>query len=181
MRVTEDIIMFAQSIEPHYYFFAAIVLLAAVTVYLMVLTAQMKSLNKKYSTLVRGSDKKNILEVFEKYSNDMEDDIEMKESLDKELSELKDQQNKSLHHIGLVRYSAYEDVGSDLSFSVALLDGDFNGVLITSIFGRNESHTYAKPISRAESEYRITPEEQEAIRRASLPRALSRRYNKKKK
>jgi hypothetical protein len=54
-------------------------------------------------------------------------------------------------------------VGSDLSFSIALLDGNQNGVIITSIYGRNESTTYAKPIDKGISRYDLSEEEKKVL------------------
>jgi len=46
--------------------------------------------------------------------------------------------------VGVVRYNAFDDVGSDLSFSIALLDDNDNGVVISGIYSRESSTTYAK-------------------------------------
>jgi hypothetical protein len=67
------------------------------------------------------------------------------------------------HALRIVRFNAFEDTGSDLSFAVALLDADYNGVVLSSIFGRNESRTYAKPVVAGQSSYFLTNEEKEAL------------------
>lgn len=67
---------------------------------------------------------------------------------------------------GIVRYSAFSDIGSDLSFSVALLDGKNSGVVLSSLYGRSESRVYAKPVRHGVSTYQLSDEEQQAIRRA---------------
>ncbi|MCL6631770.1 MAG: DUF4446 family protein [Alicyclobacillus herbarius] len=63
----------------------------------------------------------------------------------------------------LVRFNAFSDVGSDLSFSLALLDDDQNGVVLSSIYGRDESRVYAKPVQHGQSTYPLTEEEQMVI------------------
>lgn len=72
----------------------------------------------------------------------------------------------AVQHVGLVRYNAFSDMGSDLSFSIALLDQNADGVVITSIYGRDESRIFAKPIKAKSSTYRLTEEENEAISKA---------------
>ncbi len=67
------------------------------------------------------------------------------------------------------RYNAFAEVGSDLSYSVALLDGNKNGVVLTSIYGRQESHTYGKPISQGMSTYPLTAEEDAVIHQTVQP------------
>lgn len=68
--------------------------------------------------------------------------------------------------VGLVRYDAFEDVGGRLSFSCAMLDDHGNGVVVTSINGRQDTRVYAKPISDGRSSYNLSTEEDEAIRQA---------------
>lgn len=61
------------------------------------------------------------------------------------------------------RYNAFSETGSDLSFSIALLDDNSNGVVLSSIYGRDESRTYAKPVHDGRSEYALTEEELHVI------------------
>jgi hypothetical protein len=72
----------------------------------------------------------------------------------------------AVRHVGLVRYDAFEDVGGRLSFSCALLDDLGNGVVVTSINGRQDTRVYAKPIVEGASQYNLSIEEEEAIRKA---------------
>ena len=57
-------------------------------------------------------------------------------------------------------------MGSDLSYAVALLDAHNDGVVLSSIFGREDSRSYVKPIEAGKSTYILTAEEDEAIRQA---------------
>lgn len=72
----------------------------------------------------------------------------------------------AVRHVGLVRYDAFEDVGGRLSFSCAMLDDRGNGVVVTSINGRQDTRVYAKPITGSRSSYNLSAEEEEAIRQA---------------
>ncbi len=65
-----------------------------------------------------------------------------------------------------MRFDAFEDMGGRLSFSAALLDGRGDGVVITSINGRQESRSYAKPVARGASVHNLSDEEQQAIQEA---------------
>jgi hypothetical protein len=71
-----------------------------------------------------------------------------------------------VRRVGLLRYDAFEDVGGRLSFSCALLDEHGNGVVLTSINGRQETRVYAKPVSAGTSTHNLSLEEEEAIRQA---------------
>jgi hypothetical protein len=72
----------------------------------------------------------------------------------------------SVRNVALLRYDAFEDVGGRLSFSCALLDDQGNGVVLTSINGRQETRVYAKPVTQGTSSHNLSLEEDEAIRRA---------------
>lgn len=68
--------------------------------------------------------------------------------------------------IGVVRYNAFKDVGSDLSFALAILDDYNNGVVLNGIYARDNSNIYAKPIENGNSKYILSEEEKEAVSRA---------------
>lgn len=68
--------------------------------------------------------------------------------------------------IGIVRYNAFKDVGSDLSFTLAILDDYNNGVVLNGIYARDSSNIYAKPIENGQSKYILSEEEKEAVNKA---------------
>ena len=71
--------------------------------------------------------------------------------------------NSTIQKIGMVRYNAFRDVGSDLSFALALLDNFNNGVVLNGIYGADASNIYAKPIKNGQSIYQLSDEEKYAI------------------
>lgn len=71
--------------------------------------------------------------------------------------------NSCIQKIGLVRYNAFKDVGSDLSFAIALLDRNNNGVVFNGLYGSDSSNIYAKPIKNGKSNYQLSQEEEYAI------------------
>lgn len=72
--------------------------------------------------------------------------------------------------LGVVRFNAFQGVGSDLSFTVAFLDGRKDGVVLSSLSGRDESRVYAKPWQGGQSAYQLTAEEKDAVRLPSAER-----------
>lgn len=68
-----------------------------------------------------------------------------------------------IQKVGLVRYNAFKDVGSDLSFAIALLDGNDNGVIFNGLYGSESSNIYAKPIKNRQSSYQLSDEEEYAL------------------
>lgn len=79
-----------------------------------------------------------------------------------------------IQKVGIVRYSAFRDTGSDLSFAVALLDDKNTGVVFNGIYSREMSNIYAKPVENGKSSYTLSDEEAEAIKRAMDSRGVYR-------
>jgi ABC-type multidrug transport system fused ATPase/permease subunit len=92
-----------------------------------------------------------------------------------ELEELREALARKISTARVIRYNAFADTGSDLSFSIALLDDHQNGVVISSIYGRDESRTYAKPVEQGRSRYALTDEELAVIAEAQQGSAVSRK------
>ncbi|HEY6934211.1 MAG TPA: DUF4446 family protein [Marmoricola sp.] len=86
--------------------------------------------------------------------------------LRQEVSALRMEAAQAMRHLAVVRYDAFGDMGGHLSWSLALLDDQGDGVVITSIHGRSEARTYAKPVSRWSSDQQLSPEEEDAITHA---------------
>lgn len=73
---------------------------------------------------------------------------------------------RSIQHVGLVRFNPFEDTGSDQSFVVALLDAQHDGLVVSSLHGRGTTRVFAKPIAAGMSTHQLSNEEAEAIRLA---------------
>lgn len=71
-----------------------------------------------------------------------------------------------LQNVGLVRFNAFEDVGGEQSFALALLDARKNGVIISSLYGRHDSRCYIKGIKNGAGERTLSDEEKRALQAA---------------
>jgi hypothetical protein len=69
----------------------------------------------------------------------------------------------SVQGLGVVRYSAFEGIGGDQSFSVALVDGSGDGTVITGLHGGENIRVYAKPLRGWRSSYSLSADEQRAL------------------
>jgi hypothetical protein len=72
----------------------------------------------------------------------------------------------SVGNSAIVRYDAYEDTGGHQSASLALLDAQRTGVVVTAIQGRDYARIYMKELDRGRASVALSPEEQEAVERA---------------
>jgi len=83
--------------------------------------------------------------------------------LRQEVAALRAEARQALKHLAIVRYDAFGDMGGHLSWSLALADDAGDGVLLTSIHGRNDARSYAKTISGWRCEVQLSPEEEQAL------------------
>ncbi|MBN3348432.1 hypothetical protein CF050_16530 [Clostridium botulinum] len=130
---------------------------------LIITMISLKKLKEKYKKFMRGSNNKNIEELINDYLDKVDKAKEETEYVKEIYSTIDKRVKGCIQKVAIVRYRAFDDVGSDLSYSIAFLDNDNSGVILTSIFGRNESTTYAKPIDKGISRYDLSDEEKQVL------------------
>ena len=86
--------------------------------------------------------------------------------LSKSLEELKQGMKKALVKVGVVRFNPFHETGGDQSFAIALLDEYNTGVVVMSHYMKDHNRVYAKPIVKGVSEYMLSEEEKEAMKKA---------------
>lgn len=137
------------------------ILLLIITILNIVLL--IRTNNKYIKFMKKLGNGSNLDEMLKEYLKDVKeikkDNSEIKAyytKLDRDIS-------SCIQKIGLVRYNAFKDVGSDLSFAIALLDRDDNGVVLNGLYGSDSSNIYAKPIKNGSSSYQLSEEEKYAL------------------
>lgn len=108
----------------------------------------------------------NIQELLDKHIERINKTITKNEELEKFCFNLDRDIKRCIQKVGIYRYNAYKDIGSDLSFTLALLDEKNDGVVLNGIYSIDMSNIYAKPIINGNSTYKMTDEEKEALKRA---------------
>ncbi|HVM33833.1 MAG TPA: DUF4446 family protein [Actinomycetota bacterium] len=144
---------------------AAVALVALLVA--VVLWVRLRKLRRQYAIVRGGGEDRDFLQTLSGWAKQVE-------AISKRVDGVvADQQRHAavarlaLQRFHLVRYDAFEDMGGRLSFSAALLDDHGDGLVITSINGRTETRTYAKPIRSLASDHNLSDEEREAIAGAS--------------
>ena len=93
--------------------------------------------------------------------------VEKLNKRDDQIIEVCNNINSELSHcikkVGLYKYDAFGNTKNSLSFTLALLDRENNGIVINSIYGQDNSNVYSKPIIKGTSKYNLSFEEKEAI------------------
>jgi len=132
---------------------------------LMIISSKKKirKLTTKYQKFMNGLSGANIEEVLEDCIDKTNGVIEKNKELEYQLNTIRRNMYYCVQKVGVIRYNAFDNVGSDLSFSIALLDNNDDGVVLSSLYSRDSSSTYAKPVSAGKSKYALSAEEIKAI------------------
>jgi hypothetical protein len=133
----------------------------------LVLAVRIGRLHRAYSSLVSGDEKTSFVDAVRRQSTAMDAVRTELTTVRGDLSAARADLSDALRHVAVVRYDAFGDMGGRMSFSAALLDDAGDGLVLTSINGRSETRTYAKGVTGGTSDHTMSPEEQEAITRAT--------------
>ncbi|ACD53088.1 DUF4446 family protein [Clostridium botulinum] len=142
-----------------YLIIGMIVIIVLLFILIFVLINSINKLESKYRRLMRGTNGKNLEEMLMEKLDSIDDIRETAENTLNECSKLETKIKDCVQKVAIMRYKAFENVGSDLSFSIAMLDDNNDGILLTGIYARDESTTYAKPIDKGISRYDLSEEE----------------------
>ena len=140
-----------------------------IVMYLLIINLyfNLNYMKKRYKKMMTGvDDGANLERMLLGHIDETRSVAQENEKLKAENKRIDDLLKRALTRVSVVRFRAFEDMGSDLSYSVALLDSHNNGVVMSSIFGREDSRSYVKPIENGTSTYQLTAEEEQALREA---------------
>lgn len=133
----------------------------------MVLFRAVGKVENKYKKFMKGTSNSNLEEMLLERLDSIEDAKSTSEKALEECKRLDLKVKECIQKVAIMRYKAFENVGSDLSFSIAMLDDNNDGVILTGIYGREESTTYAKPVDKGISRYDLSEEELYVLNEAS--------------
>ena len=145
----------------------ALAVVCLVTFILLIITlCKLKALRRRVDALTRGKDAEtmedSILNFFERIES--LEDAERK--MHRDIRDIKENLKITYQKTGLVKYDAFREMSGALSYSLALLDKENNGILITSMYSREGCYTYAKDIIKGECKLNLSDEEAEALKQA---------------
>lgn len=146
------------SINYFYIIAIAVALLLAVWVF---------SIELRVKKFFRGKKAKDLEELLIALQDELKKLNVSKKEIEQYLETVEKRLKKSIQNINTIRFNPFEDAGSNQSFSIAFLNEEGEGVVISSLYSREGVRVYAKPVKNYSSEYSLTPEEKEAIRTVS--------------
>jgi hypothetical protein len=140
-------------------------IIVIVFIWNIVLTVLVIKNKKKNDSFFEFGDS-NIRELLENINKKNKEIIIKNSKIENDLNRIGDIIKNSYQKTGFLRYNPFKDTGGDQSFSLAILDLDNNGYIITSIHGREVNRVYAKQVVKGVSKHNLSAEETEALGRA---------------
>lgn len=124
-----------------------------------------------FKTLTKGVSEKDLKTLLTEILQEIKAVKEEKEKIKEAVEKLEKESISGIQKVGLVRYNPFSDTGGDQSFVLSLLDGDDNGIVITSLHSREQTRIFTKPVKKGSKVgYEFSKEEIEAINRAKKGR-----------
>ena len=133
---------------------------------IFMLFRQLSLMRRSVTILKRGVEGTSLVEKVANQALQIEDLFDLLEEQNRQKDYLADVLAGAMQRVAVVRYDAFEDMGGKLSYSATLLDENGDGVIFTSIYGRNENRTYAKAVRGGNASHVLSMEESESLRRA---------------
>ena len=148
------------------YIMLGLIFLVLVLIIIMcVNVAKMKKLKKRFEKFMFKEDI-NLEELLVQYTKKLNVLLQNEKEMQTSIEHMEKVVKNCVQKVGVVRYQAIQNMGADLSYTVALLDENDDGVVFNGIYGRDGCYTYAKPIKEGKSSYNLSEEEIQAIENA---------------
>lgn len=158
--------LMSYGIDPAYIMIGLLAVMLVLIVLYIICIINMKKLKKSYLQFMSGKDMQSMEDILWKQF----DRIEILEEADRdkrrELNDLQITVQNTYQKAGLVKYDAFREMSGKLSYALALLDQNDNGVIITSMYSRDGCFSYAKEVIMGESAINLSEEEKEALKKA---------------
>jgi hypothetical protein len=144
----------------------ALVVALAALIGVAFLSLRLRRLRRQYQNWMTGTSGDDLEAMLTDHLSRVRETSGRVEALAQQVRQLEQAGRLCLQHVAMVRFNPFHDTGSDQSFSMALADGDGNGIVLSSLHARGTTRVYAKPLQAWESAYSLADEEKEAIARA---------------
>ncbi|OBZ10326.1 MULTISPECIES: DUF4446 family protein [Bacillales] len=132
-------------------------------IWIAVIGGRLKKLRKQYTAVMGNTGLTNMEDVIVELKEGLAEQKQANQQLKDQLAVVQTSLPNQKGKVGVIRYNAFAEQGSDLSFSIAIVNEEKDGAVFTGIHSRDNTYVYAKPLEKGESAYPLTPEERKAI------------------
>ncbi len=119
-----------------------------------------------YKKLSKGVEVGDLKKLLEKILADGKANKENIKAITKQIETIEEKDKLHIQKIGFIRFNPFAELGGDHSFSLAILDSNDSGVIITSLHTRDRTRVYMKDIKKGKSGFELSVEEKKALANA---------------
>ena len=129
---------------------------------------ELSTIKSRYKRMMEGSEGESIEQMLAAHTQAVNDVADQQQKTERKISDLEELIKSSITRIAVVHFDAFEKTGQGLSWCVAMLDRNNNGVIFSSICGQEAERSYVKPIEdgRVAANYKLSREEEQALAQA---------------
>ncbi len=138
-------------------------ILAGVIIILLVWIGILEHRLKKFFL---GTKAKNLEEVMLTLGSQVKVLNEMQDKINKHLVIIDGRLDVSVRNIQTIRFNPFLDAGSNQSFAISLLNDKGDGLILSSLYARDRMSIFAKPIINGKSEFELSVEEKEVLKKS---------------
>ena len=148
--------------------FAVVALILIMLGLIINLYSELSTIKTRYKRMMSGADGTSIENMLAAHSAEVSQAVGEYKKIQGQLDTLDNLVRSSLARVAVIHFDAFEKTGQGLSWCVAILDRNNNGIVFSSICGQEAERSYVKPIEdgRVSPNYKLTREEEQALRQA---------------
>ena len=163
-----SIFLISNGIDPFYVKAGIVALILILFLVLLImqirLMGKFKKLYRTYDRFMRGKDMESMEETVLAQFERIEALEKSNEEKDRQIESIFENLQHVYQKTGLVKYDAFREMSGKLSYAVALLDKEDNGILVNSMYSREGCYSYVKTISGGKCSIEMSEEEQKALK-----------------
>lgn len=147
-------------------FLIMLIAVIALTVVVVSLNKKQDALKRRYERFMQGSEAMSLEDQMQRLAGDVSRLKKESKAYANDIDLLFTKHEGAVQKVGLVKYDAFAEMGGRMSFALALLDEQGNGVILNSVHSSTGCYSYAKRIVGGRCEINLSPEETEAVNKA---------------
>ena len=163
-----SIFLTSNGIDPFYVKAGIVALILILFLILLImqirLMGKFKKLYRTYDRFMRGKDMESMEETVLAQFERIEALEKSNEEKDRQIESIFENLQHVYQKTGLVKYDAFREMSGKLSYAVALLDKEDNGILVNSMYSREGCYSYVKTIVGGKCSIEMSEEEQESLK-----------------
>ncbi|MFH0071014.1 DUF4446 family protein [Peribacillus sp. NPDC056705] len=147
----------------HWFVILMVIMILILWITAAVQGTKLRKMRRRYDAMMAGSGVEDLETLLVQLKVQMDEIEESQGNHAKMLDSISRNMKGMKSKVGIIRYNAFGERGNDMSFSLAILSEQEEGLVLTGLHNRESSYVYAKPLKDGQSIYPLSPEEKEAV------------------